>query len=55
VISIKRDFKVFKSFQAQLIMFVLMLLALAQLGTALAVLSSLKEDNYRQGVNSIDV
>ncbi len=55
MISIKRDFKVFKSFQAQLIMFVLMLLALAQLGTALAVLSSLKEDNYRQGVNSIDV
>jgi diguanylate cyclase (GGDEF)-like protein len=55
VIRIKRDFKVFKSFQAQLIMFVLMLLALAQLGTALAVLSSLKEDNYKQGVNSIDV
>jgi len=46
---------VFKSFQAQLILFVLMLLALAQLGTALAVLSSLKEDNYKQGVSSIDV
>nr|WP_211172937.1 EAL domain-containing protein [Marinomonas sp. UCMA 3892] len=36
-------------------MFVLVLLALVQLGTALAVLSSLKEDNYRQGVHSIDV
>lgn len=44
-----------KSFQARLIMFVLILLALAQLGTALAVLSSLKKDNYRQGVDSIDV
>ncbi|NLQ18868.1 EAL domain-containing protein [Marinomonas sp. M1K-6] len=44
-----------KSFQARLIMFVLLLLALAQLGTALAVLSSLKEDNYKQGVQSIDV
>lgn len=44
-----------KSFQARLIMFVLVLLALVQLGTALAVLSSLKEDNYRQGVHSIDV
>jgi diguanylate cyclase (GGDEF)-like protein len=31
------------------------LLALVQLGTALAVLSSLKEDNYKQGVHSIDV
>jgi len=46
---------VFSSFQARLILFVLALLALAQLGTALAVLSSLKEDNYRQGVQSIDV
>ncbi|WP_394182782.1 putative bifunctional diguanylate cyclase/phosphodiesterase [Marinomonas posidonica] len=45
----------FSSFQARLILFVLALLALAQLGTALAVLSSLKEDNYRQGVQSIDV
>ena len=36
-------------------MFVLLLLALAQLGTALAVLTSLKEDNYKQGVQSIDV
>lgn len=44
-----------KSFQARLIMFVLVLLALVQLGTALAVLSSLKEDNYKQGVHSIDV
>lgn len=44
-----------KSFQARLIMFVLLLLALAQLGTALAVLTSLKEDNYKQGVQSIDV
>ena len=44
-----------KSFQARLIVFVLILLALAQLGTALAVLSSLKKDNYRQGVDSIDV
>lgn len=55
MIRIKKGFKLFKSFQAQLIMFVLMLLALAQLGTALAVLSSLKEDNYKQGVKSIDV
>ncbi|BFM49890.1 EAL domain-containing protein [Marinomonas sp. THO17] len=45
----------FRSFQARLILFVLLLLAFAQLGTALAVLSSLKEDNYRQGVQSIDV
>ncbi len=44
-----------KSFQARLIMFVLVLLALVQLGTALAVLTSLKEDNYKQGVHSIDV
>lgn len=44
-----------KSFQARLIMFVLVLLALIQLGTALAVLSSLKKDNYKQGVHSIDV
>lgn len=44
-----------KSFQARLIIFVLVLLALVQLGTAVAVLSSLKEDNYAQGVHSIDV
>ncbi|MBJ7538008.1 bifunctional diguanylate cyclase/phosphodiesterase [Marinomonas transparens] len=44
-----------KSFQARLILFILVLLALAQLGTALAVLSTLKEDNFKQGVNSIDV
>lgn len=44
-----------KSFQARLIMFILVLLALAQLGTALAVLSSLEKGNYKQGVQSIDV
>ncbi len=44
-----------KSFQARLILFVLILLALVQLGTASAVLSSLKEDNYKQGVDAIDV
>jgi len=46
---------VLKSFQARLIIFVLVLLALVQLGTAGAVLSSLKKDNYAQGVHSIDV
>jgi len=50
-----RPYKVLKSFQARLIIFVLILLALVQLGTASAVLSSLKEDNYKQGVDAIDV
>ncbi|MEP3349049.1 MAG: phosphodiesterase [Marinomonas sp.] len=44
-----------KSFQARLIVFLLVLLALVQLGTALAVLSSLKKDNYAQGIHTIDV
>ncbi len=50
-----RGFNVLKSFQARLIIFILVLLALVQLGTALAVLTSLKEDNYKQGVDAIDV
>ncbi|MCV2403963.1 EAL domain-containing protein [Marinomonas sp. C2222] len=45
----------FKSFQTRLIVFVLALLALIQLGTAFAVLSSLKKENYRQGIAAIDV
>lgn len=44
-----------KSFQARLIVFLLVLLALVQLGTAFAVLSSLKKDNYSQGIQAIDV
>ncbi|ETX09591.1 diguanylate cyclase [Marinomonas ushuaiensis DSM 15871] len=44
-----------KSFQARLIVLLLVLLALVQLGTAVAVLSSLKKDNYAQGVDAIDV
>lgn len=44
-----------KSFRTRLILFILLLLALAQFGTALAVLSSLKEANYKQGVQSINV
>lgn len=43
------------SFRSRLIALLLVLLALVQLGTALAVLSSLKEDNYKQGVHTIDV
>lgn len=45
----------FISFQTRLIVFVLALLALIQLGTAFAVLSSLKKENYRQGLAAIDV
>lgn len=43
------------SFRSRLIVLLLGLLAMVQLGTAVAVLSSLKEDNYKQGVQAIDV
>ncbi len=43
------------SFRSRLIALLLGLLAMVQLGTAVAVLSSLKEDNYKQGVQAIDV
>ncbi|MDB4837037.1 EAL domain-containing protein [Marinomonas sp.] len=44
-----------QSFQTRLIVFILVLLALIQLGTAFAVLSSLKKENYRQGITAIEV
>jgi len=43
------------SFRSRLIVLLLGLIALVQLGTAIAVLNSLKEDNYNQGVHAIDV
>ncbi|WCN11969.1 EAL domain-containing protein [Marinomonas mediterranea] len=45
----------FKSFRARLVLFIVGLLAVVQVGTAIAVLNSLKADNYRQGVHAIDV
>ena len=43
------------SFRSRLIALLLGLLAMVQLGTGVAVLSSLKEDNYKQGVQAIEV
>lgn len=43
------------SFRSRLIFLLLGLLAFAQLGTAVAVLSSVKEDHYKQGVQAINV
>ncbi|REG82410.1 bifunctional diguanylate cyclase/phosphodiesterase [Marinomonas pollencensis] len=43
------------SFRSRLLALLLGMLAMVQLGTGVAVLSSLKEDNYKQGVQAIEV